>query len=337
MIYVEPHPTGDGRNLDPAAADEHGEGAQIEGFEPEVAWPIAPEAHPDIDHAPTETYYDLPVVKAAPWKWYVPAYFHLGGLAGAAASLAAAVQVSGRDPGLERRLHWIAALGEAAGGVFLIADLGRPGRFHHMLRVFRPTSPMNLGTWILSTTSAASGLSLLASLRGQRTPPVVAAIGAAAGTALSTYTGVLLGNTATPLWRSTRRDLPPWFAALSAASLASLLEIVAPEHRMVRRYSAVAKTAAIVTGRAVSRTADRDGVGKPLADSGLLRASRWLEVASLVATVWPGGGRRRTRIAGVLGTAAALLARFAIVQAGHASAADPRATFEPQRRELSTP
>src|SRR5438876_1588879 len=32
----------------------------------------------------------------------------------------------------------------------LVLDLGAPLRFHHMLRVFKPSSPMSLGTWCLT-------------------------------------------------------------------------------------------------------------------------------------------------------------------------------------------
>ncbi len=80
---------------------------------------------------------------------------------------------------------------------------------------------------------------------------------------------------------------------------------------------------------AVERAARTAGVARPLEEgrSGKLwRGAKWLGVASLVATVV---GRRR--LAGALGTAAAVLGRFAIVEAGRASAADPRATFDPQR------
>src|SRR6516225_5003482 len=45
-------------------------------------------------------------------------------------------------------------------------DLGDPLRFHHMLRVFKPYSPMSVGTWCLTIFSlpltAAAALSLLA-------------------------------------------------------------------------------------------------------------------------------------------------------------------------------
>src|ERR1700731_2854042 len=47
----------------------------------------------------------------------------------------------------------------------LVLDLGDPLRFHHMLRVFKPTSPMSLGTWCLTIYSlpltVAAALSLL--------------------------------------------------------------------------------------------------------------------------------------------------------------------------------
>ena len=341
----------DGRNLDPRISDGHGEGADIDVGRPEQAWPVQPEAHPAPSQAPSETYYDLPAIKAAPWRWYIPTYFHVGGVSGAAATLAAAAQLAG-DRVLARRLHWIATAGHAASAALLIADLGRPARFLNMLRVFRPTSPMNVGTWILSAAGASGGLALLASLRERRMPrasiasalpsgvlrapaePGLAIAGIASalsGAMLSTYTGVLIGNTAVPVWQATRRRLPAWFAATSAAGLASLLEVIGPERPALRVYSAIAKAADLVGAQSVERAAHAAGVGAPLHEgrSGRLwKASKWLGAASLVATLLPG----RRRLAGVLGTASSVLARFAIVEAGRASAADPRATFEPQRR-----
>src|SRR5580692_10502050 len=48
----------------------------------------------------------------------------------------------------------------------LVLDLGDPLRFHHMFRVFKPSSPMSLGTWCLTIFSlpltAAAGLRLMA-------------------------------------------------------------------------------------------------------------------------------------------------------------------------------
>jgi formate-dependent nitrite reductase membrane component NrfD len=337
---VPPQLADDGRHIDPRLGDRDGEAAAIEVREPDVAWPIAPEAHPAPDLPPSATYYDLPVVKSPPWNWYVPAYFYAGGLAGAAASLIGAAELADRRFPLGRQLRWIAVLGDAAGAALLVADLGRPARFHHMLRVFRPTSPMNLGTWILSSAGATSALGMWWALRDRKAPAAAGLASLVTGTALSTYTGVLLGNTAIPLWHQTRRRLPIWFAAISAASLGSLLELIAPDARAVRTYTTLAKTAQLLCAASVSRAARAAGVAGPVQrgrSSALWRTATWLGIASLAITAWPGGSRRRSLLAGALGTAAGLISRFAITEAGRASAADPRATFEPQRRANPAP
>ncbi|HEX3759645.1 MAG TPA: NrfD/PsrC family molybdoenzyme membrane anchor subunit, partial [Kofleriaceae bacterium] len=331
---IRPPTTYDGRNLDPRLADPRGEGAGIEVSRPETAWPAPTEAQ-EPTTAPaetyTETYYDLPVVKPPPWKWYVAAYFYGSGLGGAAATAAAAAELAGQHQ-LARRLHRVAAISEAAGAACLIADLGRPTRFHHMMRVFRPSSPMNVGVWILSAASASSGLAVLGDLRGRRGLGVAGAVGAIAGALLSTYTGVLIGNTAIPIWAATRRRMPAWFAAEAAASLASLDELLAPARgeRLPRSYHVAAKAAALIGARSVETGAAAAGVARPLRDGRagqMWRGATWLAAGSLIATL-----ARRPRLAGVLGTVAALAVRFALIEAGRASAADPRATFGPQRR-----
>ncbi|MFD9466984.1 NrfD/PsrC family molybdoenzyme membrane anchor subunit [Streptomyces sp. NPDC060027] len=42
----------------------------------------------------------------------------------------------------------------------LVHDLGRPGRFVNMLRVFKPTSPMSMGSWLLTPYGPAAGVAL---------------------------------------------------------------------------------------------------------------------------------------------------------------------------------
>lgn len=325
---------GDGRNLDPALGDRGGDAAGLLVRDPDVAYPVARDAPGATASPPADTYYDLPVVKPPPWRWYVPAYFYCGGLAGSAASLAGAAELVRHHLPLERQLRWIAAVGDAAGAMLLIADLGRPARFHHMLRVIRPTSPMNIGTWILSSAGATSAIGLWSALRRRRAPIATSIAAIVTGSALATYPGVLLGNTAVPIWSATRRRLPIWFAALSAASLGAMLELVAPEVPAPRGYTAIAKTAHLIAACSVARGAAAGGVSAPLrrGRSGILwRCALGLGVASLAATLWPGTSRTRSLVAGALGTAAALLSRFAITEAGRASASDPRATFAPQR------
>ncbi len=95
------------------------------------------------------SYYGRPVVKPSPWKMDIPAYLFLGGRAGGSSLLAAGSDLTGRL-GLRRtaRVTALAAIGISFGA--LVHDLGRPARFHHLLRVAKVTSPMSVGTWILS-------------------------------------------------------------------------------------------------------------------------------------------------------------------------------------------
>ena len=92
----------------------------------------------------------------------------------------------------------------------LVLDLGDPLRFHHMLRVFKPGSPMSVGTWSLTIFSlpltAAAGLSLLALLgfdfEWARILAVVA--GLLPGFGSAAYKGVLLSTNAQPGWKDAR-------------------------------------------------------------------------------------------------------------------------------------
>ncbi|MGW4601638.1 NrfD/PsrC family molybdoenzyme membrane anchor subunit, partial [Streptomyces sp. NPDC004457] len=105
---------------------------------------------PMVPDAEFSSYYGRPVLRKPTWKPLdIAGYLYLGGLAGASSLLAAGAGVTGR-PALGR----VAKLG-AAGGITLslaalVHDLGRPARFLNMLRVFKPTSPMSVGSWILS-------------------------------------------------------------------------------------------------------------------------------------------------------------------------------------------
>ena len=92
----------------------------------------------------------------------------------------------------------------------LVLDLGDPLRFHHMLRVFKPTSPMSLGTWSLTIYSlpltVAAALSVLPAgwpaLDWVRKAAVVLGVLPALGSAL--YKGVLLSTNSQPGWRDAR-------------------------------------------------------------------------------------------------------------------------------------
>ena len=88
-----------------------------------------------------------------------------GGAAGSSAVLGALADLTGR-PALTRAARLVAGGGAIASVVFLIHDLGRPERFLHMLRVFKPTSPLSVGSYILSPFSAATGATAAVELLG---------------------------------------------------------------------------------------------------------------------------------------------------------------------------
>jgi hypothetical protein len=92
----------------------------------------------------------------------------------------------------------------------LVLDLGDPLRFHHMLRTFKPGSPMSLGTWCLTIFSlpltAAAGLSVLALVGFDFEWARIAAVllGIVPGFGSAAYKGVLLSTNSQPGWKDAR-------------------------------------------------------------------------------------------------------------------------------------
>ena len=89
------------------------------------------------------------------WKPFIGWYFFAGGLSGGSSLLGLAARASG-NRALARNCSLLAFAGIAVSPPLLIADLGRPRRFLNMLRVFKPTSPMSVGTWVVSASGAPS-------------------------------------------------------------------------------------------------------------------------------------------------------------------------------------
>jgi formate-dependent nitrite reductase membrane component NrfD len=335
---------GDRRHIDLEQAVLEGEGAQQEVRDAEPVAPPEPWREVPTTDPADPTYYERPVLKEPVWISAVPLYFWAGGAAGAAATLAAVAQVADRDglDGLIQRARWISAIGAGVGTGLLIVDLGKPSRFANMLRVFRPSSPMSVGSWVLSGFTPTAGASAL--LHDADGAPGFAGdafgvVSGALGVPLAGYTAVLLSNTAVPVWQATRRSLPALFmssAMTTAAGLLGMLDLNEREERVVRRFGIAGRIADLVASKAVERDADRVGqVGKPLHEglSGTLwKASESLTAASLALSLLPGRRSRPRRVVeGALGAAGSLAMRFAIFRAGKASSRDPRATFHQQR------
>jgi hypothetical protein len=169
-----------------------------------------------------------------------------------------------------------------------------------------------------------------------------AGLGAGAmGLPMTGYTAVLLANTAVPVWQQTRRALPPLFVASAVCSAASLLQLMAlseAEERIVRRFAVAGAVGELLAGHAVERTAGEvDQVVKPLREgrSGmLLKAARACTAAGLAVNLFPGRSRGKRALAGLLGAVGSAAVKFGVVEAGTASARDPRATFRHQRAGL---
>jgi hypothetical protein len=129
----------------------------------------------------------------------IAGYFFLGGLAGASSVVALGADLMGRDQ-LARGAKTGAAVAVGLSLAALIKDLGRPARFANMLRVFKPTSPMNVGTWLLSAYAPAAMASAGCTLTG-RLPRSgrAATVGAAVlGPAVASYTGAVAGSRSRP-------------------------------------------------------------------------------------------------------------------------------------------
>ncbi|MBV9033795.1 MAG: polysulfide reductase NrfD [Acidobacteriaceae bacterium] len=272
---VEPVYT-DGRDIDTALAELMGEAAdQKSSGSPDQhiqsiaeAW----EQIPQVDHN-DPTYYERTMLKEPVWEWAIPTYYYVGGLTGASLALGAAAQIgnAGERESLITRCQLIGFIGAIVSSGLLIYDLGRPVRFIYMLRVFRPTSPMNVGAWILSVAGAASAGTVL--LRRRRSwvakvGTVLGFISGLAGLALATYTGVLVANSAVPLWQASRKILPVLFGASAVASVGSFFDTLvenAGEHRITTAFGTVGRIAEISAGMVMEKEASAvERVGFPL-------------------------------------------------------------------------
>jgi formate-dependent nitrite reductase membrane component NrfD len=294
---------------------------------------------PQVPEAEFRSYYGRPILKMPRWKEpHLPLYLFLGGLSGASAVMGAAAAAT-RRPALARAGRVTSVAAAMGGTVFLIAELGRPERFLHMLRVAKPTSPMSMGAWLLAAhaglATAAAGSDLTGILPGLG---ATAGVGSAVtGPLLATYTGVLLADTAVPAWHEAYRHLPFVFAgsAMASAGAAGLAATaLAPGADRVP----AAKLA--VLGAAVEIAATHDlehrlGLTGETYQQGsagqMMRAARWLIPAGAAAAVAAPRSRLASVAAAALLAGGALATRYGVFRAGPASVADPRYVIASQR------
>jgi formate-dependent nitrite reductase membrane component NrfD len=304
------------------------------------------------------SYYDISMLKPPVWEGrYIGTYFWLGGLSGGAYLVARMAEIFGGDElrDVSRAGTTVSMLADLPCAPLLIADLGDPRRFHHMLRVWKPQSPMNFGSWVVTGFSAAcAGAAVREWLRVDQGPPrslparvtdkSLAVLTDVTGVPLAllmiSYTGVLLSGTAAPVWVK-NKWLPPLFAASAIGNGASAISLAMQFMRKIHpRRQAAAEEALekLQTAAHVAELALRfqyiRSLGKlnaPLtagrekkymiANTACLIGSEVLRHAPLT-----GRARRLAKIgSAALGVLGGLALKYGILEAGVSSANDPEA------------
>ncbi|HTX83872.1 MAG TPA: NrfD/PsrC family molybdoenzyme membrane anchor subunit [Streptosporangiaceae bacterium] len=291
-----------------------------------------------VPDAEFSSYYGRPIVRETVWGPDIPSYLFLGGLAGASSGLAAGAHLTGnRELGLAAKAAAAGAISLSM--VALVHDLGRPIRFVNMLRVLKVTSPMSVGTWILS---AYTPLALTAAgcylTRKSPLLDTVATIGAAAlGPAVASYTGVLLADTATPAWHGAYHELPYLFvgSAASAAGGFGMLAVRPDKARQAVRLAIVGATAELAARHLLERRLGPDAEPYRAGQAGtLMKAAEALTVGGLAGAIVARSHRAAAACSGAALLLGSALTRFGIFEAGRASARDPKYTVGPQRGGL---
>jgi formate-dependent nitrite reductase membrane component NrfD len=349
--------------LQPAQTETRETQAWLPAFTPATA--VLKAARPTS--APQPGYYGVPLLKRPTWRWHIAWYFYLEGISAGSFVLASLAQTGDKRLRSVRRAgHAIAFLSFLPCPPLLIADLGDPSRFHHMLRVFKPSSPMNLGTWLLTAYSLP--LTLLAAQQAASQLPLkylplkVAAralptralgwLGLPLALGMASYPGVLLASTSTPLWAKSR-FLGALFAtsslstgvAATTLALAARRALTSPALRRLERIERYARASEAVALSLYLATTGKD-ITRPLR-RGRRGWQFWLGAVgaglfapALLQTLQP--RRRKPSLGAALWRSALTLAggfalKWAIVHAGRASAQDVNATHAATQPSANAP
>jgi hypothetical protein len=298
-----------------------------------------------VPDAEFTSYYGRPVIKEPVWQAPdVAGYLFFGGLAGASSVLAASAQLSGhRELARAAKVSALGAISLSAAA--LIHDLGRPARFTNMLRVFKPSSPMSVGSWLLTGYGPVAGAAAVSEVTG-----ILPAAGTAAtlgagllGPAIATYTAALICDTAVPSWHAGYREMPYVFAG-SAAGAAGGLGLLAtapgaaePARKLAVLGAGVELVAKRLLIRRLAATPGLEssrGLAEPYEEGrtgAMLRLAEALTAGGLAGAVLGRRSRALSALSGASLLAASALTRFGIFEAGMASARDPKYTIVPQR------
>ena len=301
------------------------------------------------------SYYNISLLQAPVWKWEIALYFWFGGISGGSYVLSRMADRfgGGRYRDLSKLASYISFASLLPSPPLLIYDLGDPRRFHHMLRVFKPSTPMSLGSWILSGYSLPCTAEALRQFSVQRMTaahrkrfeagPVNRAITAAHDLAgvplalgLAGYTGVLLSCASTPLWCK-NAWIGPLFSSSAAATAASAVNLAldltgadehAPSKRAIERIDSLAHVTEAVMLAGYLKQAGP--LARPMTRGGQ-RKNLWLTIAGILgaellkALPLKGKPKRATSIlASLLSLAGGLALRWAFIYGGQESGGNPR-------------
>jgi formate-dependent nitrite reductase membrane component NrfD len=295
------------------------------------------------------SYYDIPILKQPVWKWQIASYFFFGGASAGAYAVGRIAELSGGESqrATSRAASYAAVTALVPCPFLLIDDLGDPRRFHHMLRVWKPSTPMNLGTWTMVAHSGMVGFEVLRQYSASRggtlmrwsAHRLIRTLHDAAGLPLSLmfagYTGVLLSCTANPLW-CRNPWLGPLFSASAIATGASATSLMLDltgsgsadeSQHALHHVDTAAHVAELLCLNGFARCAQEKA--DPLRRGNLVKYSAVAVGGVLAAELLkripaPAEYRKPLRIAAsILGLAAGFSLRWVMVMGGHQAAADP--------------
>ncbi|MGH2614553.1 MAG: NrfD/PsrC family molybdoenzyme membrane anchor subunit [Thermomicrobiales bacterium] len=303
-------------------------------------------------------YYGVPVIHGSHWKWLIIWYFFFGGMSGASAVIAALSRLAGgpSNATLTRTATYVSFAALVPCPALLILDLGRPRRFLNMVRVFRPSSPMSLGSWglaafgLVSTLATAYQASIDLSIRSgkhakghRHIEQSLALVSATTGFFLAGYTGVLLAATAVPLWSKRPGLLGPLFLSSAMTSGAAAVTVATAvggaEDRRLDALHRLEAMSTIAEGALLTCWLVRLGsTGKPVTEGrldavvrhGVVGAGMVIPLAMTAIAQWTPARHRRTltTVASLLTLLGVFALRYSVVEGGRRSADDPQATFD---------
>ena len=287
------------------------------------------------------------MLKKPHWEWEVISYLFMGGVMGGSGILIF-IADSEKDAALKRSARYAAFVLAATCPLVLIKHLGRPERFHHMLRIFKLKSVMSMGVWGLIAFSApaaaaAAGQAANDGLLPERlrwirflAPGVVLdPLEALLGAFIAGYTGVLVSATAIPFWAIGKRHIPALSVCsglVGACALnAALLSLTNGNERTVRKLERLELIAGLTElGLLFAFRRHAGKLGDPMfAGTAGRRLATFTQLGGIVLpavlNLLPPHARWKTLLASALTLNGGYVLRERLIEGGKSSADDPRA------------